>query len=466
MKMKKLLLFLIMVAVAALWLSPVTAFEEVGGRPSQQPYVEVWLNKHNGSVYHPGQIVRVYFQTSWDCYVTVYNIDAEGFVHVLYPKYDDQTWVESGRIYEIPDPSDDYDLVVDGPKGIEYVVAVASEFPLNLRAIYDIEDGLENDFYWPMGRITGDPHLAIQEINERLAWGNEEYEPEGYASDVGWFYVNEWVPYPRYIVYHWYPEYIYDPWWDPYIHTTIWLDFYWDNYWCRPWWWCRGCQPIYVYWYIDRDSGRRTTWKGHYYTDRRKPDWYRDKPVRRGGGVERPSRDDNTPSNWEDRRSSPWGDPGADADAIRKRAQGRDAADLERKLQREYREENTRKITTERHTRDTATERQRDTRTSSSSRRQIRNPEPSEKTRSQDVTRTRSSRTSETKKVKKSSHRGSTFGKIVGSVAKIFTGDSKKKSSSSSKKSKSSDSKSSRSKSSSSQDRGSKSSSSSEKKTR
>ena len=52
-------------------------------------------------------------------------------------------WVEGGRIYEIPDPYDGYDLVVDGPTGIEYVVAVASHFPLNLRAIEEIEAGMD-----------------------------------------------------------------------------------------------------------------------------------------------------------------------------------------------------------------------------------------------------------------------------------------------------------------------------------
>ena len=481
--MKKLLIVLILITVSSSWLSMAAAFEEVGNRPSRQPQVEVWLNKHNGSVYHPGQIVRAYFQTGSDCYVAVYNIDAEGFVHVLYPKYNDQAWVEGGQVYEIPGPYDDYDLVVDGPKGIEYVVAVASEFPLNLRAIYDIEDGVD-DYYWPMGRVTGDPHLAIHDINELLAWGNEEYEPEGYSSDVGWFYVQEWVPYPRYIVYHWYPEYIYDPWWDPYVHVNIWLDFYWDHYWCRPWWWCHGCQPVYVYWYIDRDSGRRVTWKGHYDTDRRKPDWYREKPVRRSGGVERPSRiedDRNRSGSWEDRRRSPWGDPGTDANEIRKRAQGREPVELERK-QRETRREDTGKTTAGRDTRGRTTEMDRETRSSDRSRQEIRRaPRSSEEKRSQESIRSRSTRSgetssdeksrrstrsSETKKIEKRSNRSSTIGKIFGGVAKIFSGDSKKKSSSSSKKSKSSDSGDSRSKQSSSSDRSSKSSSSSEKKSK
>jgi hypothetical protein len=465
--MKKLSIFLTAVLVMTALALQVSAFEEVGGRPARHPQVEVWLNKHNGSVYRPGQYVRVYFQVDEDCYAAVYNVDAEGFVHVLYPKYKDQAWVESGRIYEIPDPYDDYDLVVDGPKGIEYVVAVVSEFPLNLRAIYDIEDGLEEVNYWPLGRVTGDPHLAIQEINERLAWGDEEYEPEGYASDASWFYVNQWVPYPRYIVYHWYPEYIYDPWWDPYDDVHIWIDFYWDHHWCRPWWWCRGCQPIYVYWYIDRDTGRRVTWKGEYHTDRRQPDWYREKPTRHDGGGDRPSRyDDTDPGNWENRRRSPWGEPGPDMDVIRERAVGREQVDLERKTQRSSREQEDGGAKTEVRSREASDRTSPDQNRSPRSRSEIRPSESSRTPREQKSVQTRSTRTSETKKVTKSSSRRSTFGKIVGNVTKIFTGDSKKEKSSSSQGSRSSDSKKSRSESSSSSDRNSKSNSESEKKTR
>jgi hypothetical protein len=421
--MKKLLVVLSIIGAITVWPFLTTAFEEVGERPSRHLELEVWLNKQNGAVYQPGQHVRVYFRTSEDCYVILYNVDTEGFVHVLYPKYDDPAWVSGGYIYEIPDPYDDYDLVVDSPTGVEYVVAVASHFPLNVRALHTMDDE-ESDIYWPMGRITGDPSQAIWEINEKLAWGDETYEAEGYASDISWFYVRRWVPYPRYIVYHWYPHYYYDPWWDPYVHVHIFLDFYWDHYWCRPWWWCYGCRPTYVYWYIDRDTGRRHTWKGHYHHDKRKPDWYREKPVRRGGG-ERPLRPPGEKEDiaWEDRRRPTRDGPGQPVEVIKDRSKvnrGRVDDELKlrpQKLPRELEE------TTKRQTRTV-----------------IRATEPQKSTVRTPVRRESSSK-SEVKRVQRSSGRKSSIGKIIGSVTKIFGGRGKKEKASSQKKAEQSSSK-------------------------
>jgi len=468
MIMKMLLIFLSIVSMTFVWSLPAGAFDEVAERPSRHLEIEVWLNKHNGAVYQPGQHVCVYFRSSDDCYLVVYNVDTEGFVHVLYPKYNDNSWVEADYIYEIPDPNDDYDLVVDGPKGIEYVVAVASPFPLNVRTLYDIETTID-EVYWPMGRITGDPHLAIYEINQRLAWGEDEYDPEGYASDVSWFYVHQWVPYPRYIAYHWYPEYIYDPWWDPYVHVDIWLDFYWDHYWCRPWWWCRGCQPIYVYWYIDRDTGRRATWKGDYHTDRRKPDWYRDKPLRRGGGGERSSHpsDTNDPTSWENRRRSPWGDPGSvNEELIKERNARKDVGNLESHSKSRPHQADRDQMEMERRSKDPSYDIDQGDKNRQRSRTEIHTPGASKKTGSEEIARSRSSQNSEPKKIKKSSGRGSSLGKIIGSVTKIFTGDSKKEKNNSQQKSNSSNTQKERSSSSSNNEPGSEKGGNTERKSR
>jgi hypothetical protein len=411
------------------------AFEEVGDRPSGHLDVEVWLNKHNGSVYKPGQYVRIYFQAPEDCYVAVYNVDTDGFINVLYPKYNDQAWVEGGRIYEIPDPYDDYDLIVDGRKGIEYVVAVASHFPLNLRALYELEAGVDYDIYWPGGHITGDPHLAIQEINQQLAWGDEEYEPEGYASDVSWFYVQQWVPYPRYIVYQWYPDYYWDPWWDPYVHVHIWTDFYWDHYWCRSWWWCHGCQPIYVYWYIDRDTGRRSTWKGYYHRDRRKPDWYREKPVRRGGG-DRPSRpkDERDDIAWEERRRPSRSGPGQSNETIRERPTREEVYSPSRPSRQDRTESSRGQSDRELKSREESSRRAREETIKKRTRTEIRRSTERQKSQERQPAQVKSSTKSETKKMEKSSGRSSGVGKIIGGVAKFFTGGGQKKESKSQSK--------------------------------
>ncbi|MBI4364093.1 MAG: DUF4384 domain-containing protein, partial [Candidatus Latescibacteria bacterium] len=92
--------------------------------------VDVWINKDEGGVYRPGESMRVYFRTNGDSHVLVFNIDTDGYVHLIYPYGGGDTpFVEGGRSYRIPARSDPYDLVADGPPGIEYVVAVASPHP-------------------------------------------------------------------------------------------------------------------------------------------------------------------------------------------------------------------------------------------------------------------------------------------------------------------------------------------------
>ncbi len=252
--------------------------------------VDVWLDEADGSVYRRGQPVNINFMASADCYVAVYNVDVDGYLHLLYPRYGDPQWVHGERIHAIPGPGDDFELVVDGPKGIEYVVAVASVFPLHL----DILDPVGSNGYRPVtytGRITGDPSQGIWELNEELAWGAAQDGPEGYTSDVSWFYVRKQVPYPRFLVYDWYPDHYWDPYWDPYVSVTIWSDFYWDHSWCGMHWWWRGHRPSYGYWYRDHHHGPQQRWKTHVSYD---PPTHRQKPPREVNRRTRSSRRDNT----------------------------------------------------------------------------------------------------------------------------------------------------------------------------
>ncbi len=259
---------------------PAQGVESYGDYPAGKLAVEVWFDEARGSVYEPGDAVEVFFKSSHDCYVVVYDVDTQGFVNVLYPRGDQNSWVEGGRIHSIPSPYDDYDLIVEGPKGIEYVVAVASPYPLDIRSLYAEEEW--DDGYRYSGRIAGDPHESIYELNERLAWGSSAYSPEGYSSDIGWFYVEREVPWPRYIVYHEYPDRFWDPYWDPYVEVSFFVDYHWDHHWCRPWWWCHGCRPYYDYWYVGI-GGVRIKWKHWHHHDPYHTEWRRVKPPRWDG---------------------------------------------------------------------------------------------------------------------------------------------------------------------------------------
>lgn len=291
---------ILMPALAAA--ATVTPHAQPGASPVE---VDVWLDRGDGSVYAYGQALSIHFRTEADAYVAIYNVDSDGYLGLLYPRYGDPQWVEAGRVYSIPGPQDGYDLVVDGPKGIEYVVAVASPFPLRL-------DTLEpSSEYWYRsvsvgGRISGDPSQAIWEINERLAWDGNGSGPDGYASDVSYLYVRAEVPYPRYLVYDWYPDRYWDPFWDPYVSVNLWIDWRWDHHWCHRGWSRWGHRPQYDYWYRDRHDGPRLRWKNVYH-DVKPGDWKRDKPgrppvaVRTGDRRPQPGRDAYLPDRPERR---------------------------------------------------------------------------------------------------------------------------------------------------------------------
>ena len=209
--------------------------------------IDVWTDQGEGAVYYPGERIRVYFKASRDCYVTIYNVDTQGYVHLLYPagSYDERL-VMGGRLYRVPSRGAPYDLVIGGPPGIEYVEAVASVEPFhagrpwyldpqygdweeNPWALYgsDYEDYAEDyDYYVERGIVRGDPFLAIESINRRVI--PPDYPSSDYATAYASFYVGRRVEYPRYVCYdcHWD-----HPGFDPYRTGCVVFDIRIDRTW-------------------------------------------------------------------------------------------------------------------------------------------------------------------------------------------------------------------------------------------
>lgn len=92
--------------------------------------VDIWFDKQCGAAYKQGEKIIINFRTSADSYLTVYDIDTRGQVSVLFPnRHQPDNFVRGGQTYSVPDRSYSYDLVIEGPEGIEYVDAVASTDP-------------------------------------------------------------------------------------------------------------------------------------------------------------------------------------------------------------------------------------------------------------------------------------------------------------------------------------------------
>ncbi len=100
-------------------------------RPVPDPYnrpvrVEVWTDRREGSTYCAGDSIRIFFRTNIDAYVTIYDLNTQGRVNVLFPnRYHRDNFVRGGRTYSLPSGYG-YRLMVEGPRGWEYLRAVAT----------------------------------------------------------------------------------------------------------------------------------------------------------------------------------------------------------------------------------------------------------------------------------------------------------------------------------------------------
>jgi len=89
----------------------------------------VWTDRGDDAVFSPGDEIRIKVRASEDAYLLVYEIDAEGYVHELFPYDRSQGGVEGHRTYDLSRDRPDAQLVAEGPVGEGYIVAVASLDP-------------------------------------------------------------------------------------------------------------------------------------------------------------------------------------------------------------------------------------------------------------------------------------------------------------------------------------------------
>jgi len=203
--------------------------------------VDVWLDRGDGAVYNHGDEVTVYFKTNADCFVTLYNIDTDGYINILFPSYPGEgNYVEGGKTYLIPANHQEDFFIIDEATGMGYVEAVASMKPFYLEGwpFYTQRGGDPHHGDEVVDRISGDPFLAIEEINAKILPFGEEVT---YADDFSVYYVEEIVSQPRYLCNdcHEPVYYHYDPYYYPcnYIDIVV-FDYWWYNRWfyCDYWW--------------------------------------------------------------------------------------------------------------------------------------------------------------------------------------------------------------------------------------
>jgi outer membrane protein OmpA-like peptidoglycan-associated protein len=208
------------------------AARKIVPQPRTTINVDVWLDKQCGATYKQGEKIIISFKTDTDGYVTIYDIDTRGQVSVLFPNREvPSNFVRANRTYTLPNRNYSYDLVVEGPEGIEYVDIVASTDPyyqwdynrgeprwlydwgLKGRQERDVR-GLSSESYKQSQEYQQQPDMftdtgkrSLQEnyaksrqlreqIREKIVVQPRE-ETQNYATDTCYFYVTDPYYQPR-----------------------------------------------------------------------------------------------------------------------------------------------------------------------------------------------------------------------------------------------------------------------------
>jgi hypothetical protein len=250
------------------------------GARAERLGVRVSTDRGEDAVYNSGDALEISAKVSGDAYLLVYEIDAEGALHLLFPFERAGAYVEGPTTVRLPSSDSDYQLVVEGPVGEGYIVAIASREPFGSLPWYlrpydaraeelgyhgDDADA-EADGVTAEGRIVGDPFVAMERIRRRIL--ADPADRESFATDYASYYVHQAVRYPRYLCYdchrpgQW-------AWWDgfdPYYTSCTAMDFRVNaTWWWGPSYWF-GQVPYFVYVYRPdcpprfRGPGWRGTW--------------------------------------------------------------------------------------------------------------------------------------------------------------------------------------------------------------
>jgi uncharacterized protein DUF4384 len=206
-----------------------------------RPRVEVWTNRGEAAVYTRGDGVRVYFRVGQDAYVTLFRVDTDGRVRVLFPREPwEDNFVRGDREFEAEGGLGRDAFYIDDYPGVGYVFAVAAADPF-------VYDPISSGDHWDYrviadGRVRGDPYVALTDLAERIV-------PEGYTDwdyDIVSYGVERHYDYPRFLCYdcHAYASY---PLWNPYSYSCVRFRIVvFDDPWYYPYRYYGGTRVVFV----------------------------------------------------------------------------------------------------------------------------------------------------------------------------------------------------------------------------
>lgn len=230
--------------------SSLLALIVVAGQASAQDYVpgeqaeaRIWLDRGSDPLLQRGERVRVYYRTSEDAHVAIFQIDTDGVVRLLHPRAPgDETFTRGGRDYRLLFSQSSYWYVDEYPgKGYYFMVASPEPFDLGALAYARHEGGWDLTH---VGRtVYRDPYLAMDDYVARLI---PDWETVPYALDFIAYDVGEVHEYPRFLCYdcHGFRSYTT---WNPYTYACAsFRVVVWDDPYFYPAFRYRGARVVYA----------------------------------------------------------------------------------------------------------------------------------------------------------------------------------------------------------------------------
>lgn len=186
------LLFLVFAPLVSAQEGAVLSPQAIVVNPLPAYEVEVFVDRDSsGSAtpsYAVGEQITIGARVSEDAYVYLFNVRGDGTVNQILPNnYDtngQNNFVRAGETKYFPPSGADYSFQVDGPEGLDKVIALASQTQLDVSTLAD---------------FAGDPNFASSDIGETgfadaLSIIVRPLPQTEWVSDTALFYVGSAAP--------------------------------------------------------------------------------------------------------------------------------------------------------------------------------------------------------------------------------------------------------------------------------
>ena len=108
--------------------------------------VKTWVDRdpsgHGTPVYRVRDKIRIYTSVSEDAYVYLFNVDPQGHIDQILPnRLGGSNFLKGGTVKVFPGPGDNFTYDISAPYGLNKVLALASQTPLNLSQLSSFTAG-------------------------------------------------------------------------------------------------------------------------------------------------------------------------------------------------------------------------------------------------------------------------------------------------------------------------------------